>query len=366
VLRSVVICFVAACAVDPIESDVVGPPPIEVVERCPQLGCGNENSPNIVGVDFYDLNMASTLQAPIYNPDHPFAYVDFIAANGVHYSLRVVHGKITATKRGYPTLTGQALVNASIIVEYMPTGAMYAIKILKVSSVPYWAHGTTAQLEAYLFWYFEFDKILGIGKEYSNLCKAPPVTNRDPDQLTMHGSVTAPQSLAYHTLVFEGERISEKDRIDVVDDTGQWFNLGCAGSALAKMYLTGHTLAAAADGFSTTTDERTTILKMFGADYCGKGVPFTVAGQPLVWADDHGWMTFNTSSQTTLEARWGPAGAVCVDIPRATIPGTPAATEFPAIYTDIQNQCAIPACTDLTYALDGAHLVSANPWASWP
>jgi ADYC domain len=362
-----VICVVAACAVDPIESDVVGPPPIEVVERCPTFGCGNENSPNILGVDFYELNRLSSATNLVYNPDHPIAYVDFLDAVGNHYFLHVNNGKLTGVRTNHQqgSISGQALVGASIIVKYIPTGRLFAIKILKVSSVPYWAHGTTAQLEAYLLWYYEFDELLGLGKAISNLCKAPPVSLRNPDALTMSGSPRDTTDLAYHTLMFAGERINEHDRTDAVDIAG-WFNFGCAGSALAKMYLTGHTVAAAADGFTTTADERTTILKMFSGDYCGTGIPFTVAGQPLWWTDDHATMWFFANTQTTLEARWGPNGAICLNIPRAAIPGTPAAAEFPAIYTDIQNTCTIPACADTTFALDGAHLVSVNPWASMP
>src|SRR5262249_42685097 len=104
-------------------------------------------------------------------------------------------------------------------------------------------------------------------------------------------------------------------------------------------------------------------------DYCGHGTPFTVAGQPLTWADSNNWMSMLAA--TTLEARWTPQGAACVGTPRAAVPGTPASEEFPEIdgAAAIKSACKaqgveVLACADTSLDLDGFHIVSAN--RKWP
>ena len=44
-------------------------------------------------------------------------------------------------------------------------------------------------------------------------------------------------------------------------------------------------------------------LKFLGADYCGRGLPFTVAGTPIVWRNDVG-MSYLSPPHLPLEARW--------------------------------------------------------------
>src|SRR5215813_3919192 len=103
------LCLAMACGVEMTETDVISPPD-KIPYICNQLACGNSNSPNIAGVDFYDLNMASTRQNPIANPNHPFALTDFVRA-GMHYNLHVSHGKLSGT--GFLTsISGANLVGA--------------------------------------------------------------------------------------------------------------------------------------------------------------------------------------------------------------------------------------------------------------
>jgi hypothetical protein len=148
-----------------------------------------------------------------------------------------------------------------------------------------------------------------------------------------------------------------------------WFNLGCAGSTLAKMALTGHTEGARrARAFDTSLSERQTMLKMLSGDYCGHGNAYTVAGQPLNWRDDHGTMKLAALlAQPPLplvrEARWNDKGAACLDKPRVDAHPTPLSdTTFgPDIYDQVMSECVLPQCDDSSFEVDGYHLLSATP-----
>ena len=221
-----------------------------------------------------------------------------------------------------------------------------AIRITDVTSVPYWATGSANS--AYLLDYSELINGQPSGR-WLNLCSNPDPES--PEDLTMANG------LAYYSLMFEGDRLHRDTKTITADDAFKWFTIACSGGAPAKLYLTGHAYPASYDGFTTTRDERQTMLKMFVADYCGGGTPYTVAGQPLTWADSNHWMEM-LDSKTTLEARWGPDGAVCIGTPRASVDGTPAAIEFLPTIIDtkwIVNACGgvVPACNDPSFHFDG-------------
>jgi hypothetical protein len=169
----------------------------------------------------------------------------------------------------------------------------------------------------------------------------------------------------YHALVFEGERIDAARKTVGATLDARWFNIGCAGSTLAKLHLTGHTQAAESDGFSTTIRERQTMLKMLSADYCGSGRAFTVGGQPLHWVDDHGTMTVGLFGNYT-EADWTANGASCLDTPRVVAnPTATSLAHFPdaaTVAAEIYDACRgapPPPCTGAMAS--GIHLRSYNP-----
>jgi hypothetical protein len=261
------------------------------------------------------------------------------------------------------TLSGGALIGGYL---YLTNGSRsFEIVVTEVSTVDSWAQPAAGAphvtLESYRLDWTEL--VNNTPGRFQNVCKNPP-TRESSDLLGMVGQN------AYHTLLFEGDRIDAAHKLDTAIDPS-WFNLGCAGSALAKMALTGHTQAAAnANTFVTTLPERQTMLKMLAADYCGDGTPFTVAGQPLNWADDHSTMKLTAllaqpPQPLVLEARWTATGAACLDVPRVDAhPTTLSAQVFgPNVYDQVRNHCPAqmpPACADSGFGLDGYHLVSAT------
>lgn len=108
-----------------------------------------------------------------------------------------------------------------------------------------------------------------------------------------------------------------------------WVTLACAGQAAAKMKLLGYH---AAGPRQSTPDERQATLRMITADYCGTGTSFTTAGAQVAWRDSANTVD-PPFTESTLEAMWGPNGAICLDTPR---------------YVDrsvLEDWCDIPTCT---------------------
>ena len=330
---------------------------------CDEFMCGT-NSPQIAQFGFWELNLPSTLGAAGLPNNASMQVLGFVQ-NNVLYLPRVLRGRLTAT-RGATTLSGSALVGGYL---YLANGSRtFELRVTAVGSVDSWAQPASGTphvtLETYQLDWAEF--INGVAERFQNMCTNPP-SRENPDSLTMIGS------LAFQTLLFEGDRIDAAHKLDTSVDRS-WFNLGCAGSALAKMALTGHTQAAWDAGtFNTTLTERTTMLKMLAADYCGDGTPFTVGGQPLNWEDDHGTMKLlSAPAQLVPESRWNETGAVCLDKPRVDVhPTTNSIAQFGSmvsVYDQAMGHCAslptpksLPACNGNPFDLAGYHLLSATP-----
>ena len=67
------------------------------------------------------------------------------------------------------------------------------------------------------------------------------------------------------------------------------------------------------DTYTTTVDNM--VYKMLVADYTGSGIPYTIAGMPLSWADDNSSMK-HLPMITEIESRWTKYGADCLEEPR--------------------------------------------------
>jgi hypothetical protein len=325
----------------------------QAIITCPGWWCGS-NSPVIDNRGFHELN-----EDGLPEPEHGFRLVDY-RKNGASYALDVRNGKLTGI--GSPsvgTISGQSLLGSYMIVKN--GGLTYAIAVFGVTPVDYWADNGAVpkkQVESYLLNWTAVDANGDFFPymRWQNVCSNPP---SETAESTLHMN-------ANNTLLFEGDRVEAATKRDnAVDTTGKWFNFGCAGHALAKMYLTGHVEAAKVDGYDTTLDERTTILKMFSGDYCGDGTPFTVAGQKLGWMDHRGWMTYDPQNPPlSIEARWYAGGARCLTVPRVAANPTTLSTQvFPGnIKSYIDMRCSIPVCSPLNpFDLARFHLVSGNP-----
>ncbi len=314
---------------------------------CDPWICGS-NSPIIDTYRFHELNTRGLPN------DEGFSVVSLLQGS-MSYQLLVQHGRIIG-RSGSIHIHGAALQGAEIRLRHNPTGRTFPVRIHRVGTVQTFARlgGTPRVLETYeLEWGYMNGNAPPTG--WRNLCSHIPART-SPDVLGMNTS---------HALVFEGERIDRDAKtIDPVIDPS-WFNIGCAGHALAKLAINGHTEAGKqAYGFQTTIPERQAFLKMLAGDYCGNGMVFTVAGQPLQWMDWHGYTQYTMAPfNLELEARWGPDGATCLNTPRVDANPTQVGGFFfpQGAKAEIMATCGIPSCAFGPTFLDGKTLVSANP-----
>jgi hypothetical protein len=351
----VVLAALGACApLDPSDPpEELGTTESAITGECPDIHCGT-NSPIIEGLGFHELNIdhLQNLQGlSIVTVDPPSGYTG-------HFEIRVVDGEIKLDQ-GALTLGGHDVQGATIELSSASTGHRIMLQIAEVKDVSSWAtlptgSGTPIRpaMIAYVFSY------VGPDGHDAKLC-VPDASYTQADALWLD---------RYDAVLFEGERIYPSSRLIDPVLNSHWFNIGCAGSALSKMALNGHTQAAQSFGFRTTILERQAILKMFSADYCGRGTPFTVPGQPLEWKDDHNTLAYlhTPTSVLQLESRWNQDGAVCMNTPRlkAHPPTGSGSVDFGAaiLAECIARHHSLPSCSDSNVDhVAPNHLTSASP-----
>jgi hypothetical protein len=299
--------------------------------QCNVWMCGT-NSPVMDGLDFHELNINGLVN------DHGFSLQPMPIGQSI-YKLTVQDGQFVARRTSQSNTDPATYRNEDLIDRSIPIGFKGTTQALRIRAVQenteYWAHALGVPYQPNFYSYvIEWNPTFpGKDPDWGPLCATPsPDEDLKMDQ--------------YHALVFEGERIrSDTKEIEPQLDTN-WFNIGCAGSTLAKLQLTGHTQVAQAHGFSNTIAQRQTMVKMLSADYCGKGVPFTVAGQPLQWMDYDG-ETMKVTSAGEVEAKWTPKGAVCLNTPRVVANPTKASEQTFGTTTDelldqIGDVCDVP------------------------
>lgn len=325
-----------------------GEAPLEALEQ-PLAGCTSKwecgsNSPVIATTAFHELNVDGLPNL------EGFSVVGLVKA-GVPYKLSVERGRIVG-RNGTSTLQDAALKKAQIRLHR--GGMSYAIEIADVGVAETWARvdGVPKQLQTYLFRATQVINNVP-SPEWTRLCSNPLPASSE-DELGMDPE---------HGLVFETDRI-DAELYELRQPDPRWFNITCAGHALAKLALTGHTESSRFLGFNTTILERQTELKMYAGDYCGVGEPFTVADQPVQIADVRGYMKLRPGPFTlVIEALWTPKGAACLNTPRVDVTFTQLGWDvFEGKVRDkIKATCGVkPPCLGPLTSFDGKTHMSVN------
>lgn len=281
------------------------PPVSETVQYvrkdCETYGCGT-NSPEAGGKLFWELNERGL-------PNNEGIHIVEFEKWGVRYRPDVVNGRLLGRDLTTGAVTLTNVAGANFLLEDAETGRQFNVEVASFTTMPMWARpqaqgAATPSTYDYKLFYSSPDG------EKRNLCNA------------------ALDSDTFSAVLFDDDRI-DPDNLRVYAQQADWFTIGCARSALAKQHLSANTKAGAnAIGRNTTSfpmptlGERTAWLKMLTADYCGTGVPFTVAGVELHYKDVDGAMnsaptTFSWS--TKIEALWTENGATCLNTPRVEL-----------------------------------------------
>jgi hypothetical protein len=203
------------------------------------------------------------------------------------------------------TLQGQNLVGAELAVDGAH-GEKFTIQITSASTVQKFWQGPAGLVNTYeLKWRQTFPAVT----HYLPVCKDPP--NRIDGEGKEWNSIS-------EAIVFTGDRY-DADTLSVTATTpaasGPWFNIGCAGTVLAKLALNRHTAATEVSATPTSWAQRQTMLKMYTSDACGTGEAFTVQGTPIRWWSTMGWSSPSIPLNSS-EARWNENGAICLDTHR--------------------------------------------------
>jgi hypothetical protein len=171
-----------------------------------------------------------------------------------------------------------------------------------------------------------------------------------------------------HALVFGGDLYDPVTKeITAGTTTHGWINIACADSALYKMHRIGHTSAAQRrlEGFATDIPKRRAMLNAWTANVCGDGTSFTVQGEPIKLAESGGWLPWDSEyldpldemETESIEAIWGPNGAICLNTPRRL-------DKEPGICRDVANKCKPDICTkeQIDNWTQHGHVLTGNPF----
>lgn len=313
------------------------PPIPPLTAGCPRWGC-NENSP-VMGPlgDFHELSFDGkpnssemrvigyrfSTKGPLYRP-----YLD----DGSRLVVESEKGE---------KLAGGDLAGGWLEID-SPHGVFRLVfdQVTPLASSPltFWI-GEKTPIETYVLSFIEPG-----GTEHIPLCNNPGGEGGENGQVWPN---------PFAAFFFAGDRYDAGLKlVTAIDDKSGFFNIACAGSALAKLHLNRHTTLGSPGprGVTTKQGERQAMLKMFVSDVCGTGTAWTHKGTPLHWGNRTGWAKLS-GDEYAHEALWNAKGALCLDTHR-----------LGPLYqnpSDIYGECPdIPSCAGVK---DDFYLTSAVP-----
>lgn len=350
----------SACAIEPevepraavtVVTAVTAVPPVTTIDGdpCPEWGCG-ENSPVMGPWRFHELDVNGAPNA------EGIVLLDF-QKDGVSYHPEILDGSQLIATSMSQTLTGTALTGGYLRVLTQggtTLGAVYHINIVKVSAqasslVRFW-FGRPTSIETYQLTYS--------GPGGGGTTAEQPLCNSPPDSTPTTGPVGQSWVQPLEAILYSGDRYDAAHKLVTASSystSGGWFNIACAGSALAKLHLTRHTTAGSGPGYTATAAQRQAVLKMYVSDLCGTGHAWTRKGTPLHWTNAPQWSQLD-GTEFAHEALWTDGGALCLDEHR-----------LGALFDNASGflgECTLPACPQVALGATlplGAYLLSAVP-----
>jgi hypothetical protein len=172
------------------------------------------------------------------------------------------------------------------------------------------------------------------------------------------------EPVTMNALLIQGETYGPD--AGVTERGDHWVNIGCAGSAIAKMRL--HGMDPMKNKISgtpeenrgrSTPDERQAALKMLTGMYCG-AITWTENDTQIFWLGAGEGAVLGVGEgaviplhglpplgQTPIEARWGVNGALCISHLRLWSQGSECAKQSEQQWVEmVQRRCGIPACAE--------------------
>jgi hypothetical protein len=333
-------------------------PPVALAIDCYPWGCATNAASMGDGLTFHEID-ASGVE---FN-DANLSYVGMLDPTAQHpWDTLVVGDQLIGIDLADPhqtQRTGDRLIGNFLVLKHK-TGQLYYVRIAGANILDFWVNPECKTRQ--LLWGYVFEYALDPNaKPFQRLCKEGEKLPRE-----WTGQVSQ------RALVFTGDRYNAgaKTVIATGQAVGKWFNIACAGTAVAKMHLLRHTEAGTLVPSSpsdtcptrvTDKRQRQAMLKMITADVCGTGRSFTRDGKPLDYMDSQGFYPFDLRSAVkahAIEAIWTSKGARCLDTPRLY-------NEDPMILEKIAAECHTdlpPSCKSMLGLLGG---VLGLPWDTY-
>ena len=334
----------------PTTHELGGPrPPDPPEKKCPDWMCNAATVGD--GLVFDELAFDRGLR----RPNVANIWVSRVELGGRPVQLQVRGHEVTVDDGG-KQIVGADLKGLLLVLEH-GNGARYELRFEWLLRTEFWG-GPTGYVPYHLIRVrkvrqgTELGRLVGREPDAAfkrSLCAGTP----DPEE---------GKEVTEMAVIFEGDRYDAyRKTVTEVPSGGPWFNVACAGTAMIKTHLLRHTRSGSpitsSVGPATNPLQRQAMLKTLTADYCGDGVPHTVNGHPLLYADAGGLFPRSPldlegllKKGATLEAIWGPDGAVCLDNPRYA----------PLTSIDCGPR-VLSRCGSLANWQQRGHVVSLNP-----
>jgi hypothetical protein len=315
--------LLAACA-QPLENQTPTTTPAAVQNPgdpgCPEWKCTG-NSPDMSGFEFHELH-------ELQLPNSAGFILRRLRKEGVDYHPDVRGDRLYGLgPGGVIVLQDDALEGAELVLEHTTIPGEFAIHITEVNdNVAFWAAPKTP-IQTY-----ELDYTAPGAANRTPLCANPPAS------VGADGVRMAPSE----AILFAGDRYNDQKRLvaHTEVEAGDWFNIGCAGSALAKLHLNRFTTAGKHPSQpATSRDERQDVLAMYTGNVCGTGTAYTKAGTEIRWGSKNEYRSL--AGFTKHEAIWKDGRAVCVSAWRLD-------ATHPWLQGAMDSECGtptVPVCT---------------------
>lgn len=303
---------------------------------CPPWMC--LNSPNLTEYNLHELNLKGRPTDDGLSLEASDGHA-IIVFGQEKYRLEVIGNAFVAFGQNGDKRMGQGLVGGELHVLRNEQPAL-VVKILAVDASTF-PVGAADPIEMYRMRWYHSGNMTGGGE---NVCDPNVPSDAKTDLPGMDRS---------QTLIFVGDRIDRHALTIKADPSNEWVNFACGLQTLSKLHLTRNTTSSGLAWENSKHHQAT--LKLLAGDFCGKGVPITVAGTPLRWKG--GSLEKYASPPDKIEARWTAEGATCLNDMRLDYHPSLA---FPDPHKVLDQTCQLPNCYGDIDDLDGALRISGN------
>ena len=345
------------CDARPKLAPVAMPDLASLTSGCPANVCGLNGVWLGAGVAFRELHLNGGPNA------QGLSILDFQDRKNVHLTINVVGDVLQGTTSGGIVLTGSALDGARLFLGPPDGVATYIVTITTVSTEPSWTACDPATSTACVepireMPIYEFGAVSVSDSCQVEVCR-PGLAPDYPGGLVGRAVIFRGDYYDDATYTVSGQPPPDRGNLD-----NDLFNIACSGTSIYKLHRMRHTAASASPSFTTVPPQRTTLLRLLAADYCGIGHPFTQDGVELQLGFGNGPYDVTLASgyrlsSTSIDGQWNAGGARCIGTPRLARAMTPDVAK--AFVQEIHDTCpARPfGCGSTRLATDYA--TSANP-----